>query len=176
MKFLYKINNYKLNKDLNIFFSYKHSIIYLKGLYGIICFKLPSFYLYKNSLKLISFIFLKKFFYLSFIKHFFVFYKRLFLIFSIRLKIKGLGYRIRKISENLYYFFFNYTNMYYFYIPNNILIKWYKKRIILISNNFFLLKSLFSHILILKKIGPYRLLGLRYPRQIIFIKKGGKKF
>jgi hypothetical protein len=65
--------------------------------------------------------------------------------------------------------------MYYFYLPNNILLKWYKKRIVLVSNNFFILKLLFSNMLMLKNIGPYRLRGLRYPRQIIFIKKGVKK-
>ena len=74
-----------------------------------------------------------------------------------RIKIKGLGYRIRKVTQELYYFFFNYTNMFYFNIPNNILIKWYKKRIILLSNDFYLLKILFAHILLLKKLGPYRL-------------------
>ena len=71
----------------------------------------------------------------------------------------------------MYYFFFNYTNMYYFYIPENVLIKWYKKRLILISNNFTVLKILFAHILLLKKLGPYRLRGIRYPRQILLLKK-----
>jgi hypothetical protein len=65
--------------------------------------------------------------------------------------------------------------MYYIHVPKNIIIKWYKKRIIFISNNFILLKLLFSHILLLKLLGPYRLRGIRYPRQIILLKKGGKK-
>lgn len=37
-----------------------------------------------------------------------------------------------------------------------------------------LLKTFFKSILLLKKLGPYRLLGIRYPRQIFFLKKGGK--
>jgi hypothetical protein len=65
--------------------------------------------------------------------------------------------------------------MFYFNIPNNILIKWYKKKIIFLSNNYFNLKLLFSHILLLKKIGPYRLHGFRYPKQIILLKKKIKK-
>lgn len=168
--------NYILNTHFDLFFSSNTSILYIKGLYGIVLYKLPSFYLYNFNKKKLILLFINKFLFFSLIRHFFVLYKRLYYIFSIRLKIRGLGYRIRKISDNLYYFFFNYTNMYYFYIPNNVLFKWYKKRAILISSNFFLLKLLFSHILLLKKIGPYRLRGLRYPRQIIFIKKGGKKF
>jgi hypothetical protein len=65
--------------------------------------------------------------------------------------------------------------MFYFNIPNNILVKWYKKRIIFLSNNFIDLKLIFSHILLLKKLGPYRLRGLRYPKQIILLKKKIKK-
>lgn len=169
------IKNYLLKKNFDIYLSYKKSLLYIKGLYGFIVFKLPSFYFYKNEVNKLSLLFINKFFFLSFVKHFFVLYKRLFFIYNIRLRIRGLGYRIRKISDNLYYFFFNYTNMYYFYIPDNILIKWYKKRMILLSNDFFLLKLLFTHILLLKNLGPYRLRGLRYPRQVILIKKGGKK-
>lgn len=165
-----------LNNNFNLFYQNKSSILYLKGLYGIVSYKLPSFYFWRKNINNLTFIFLNKFFFSSFLRHFFMFYKRLYYIYSVRLKIRGLGYRIRRISNNLYYFFFNYTNMYYFYIPNNILFKWYKKRAVLLSSNFFLLKLLFSQILLLKKIGPYRLRGLRYPRQIIFIKKGGKKF
>jgi hypothetical protein len=65
--------------------------------------------------------------------------------------------------------------MYYFYVPKNLLIKWYKKRLLLISNDFKLLKLIFAQILLLKKIGVYKLIGIRFPRQIILIKKGGKK-
>ncbi len=141
---------------------------------GIIFLKLPSYYFVKKELSIISILFLNRFFFLTFIKHFFLYLNRLTLIYFIKIKIKGLGYRIRKISNELYYFFFNYTNIFYFYLPNNILIKWYKKRIILISNDFYSLKILFTHILLLKKLGPYRLRGLRYPRQIILLKKKKK--
>ena len=157
-----KINKfYIFSKNINIFLISKKSSIYIQSDFGIISLKLPSYYFFTKELNLISFIFLNRFFFISFIKHFFLYYDRLTLIYFIRIKIKGLGYRIRKISNELYYFFFNCTNMFYFYIPNNILIKWYKKRIILLSNDFYILKMLFSHILLLKKLGPYRLRGLR---------------
>lgn len=164
-----------LNKNINITFDKKNSILKVKGFFGILLYKLPSFYFYKISKNIIYFLFINKFLYLSFIKHFLSLYKRISFIYSVKLRLKGLGYRIRKITKYLYYFFFNYTNMFYFYIPKNILLKWYKKRILLISNNFSILKLIFSNILMLKKIGPYRLRGLRYSRQIIFIKKRIKK-
>lgn len=165
---------YSLSNKLVLYFSINKSLLYLKGFYGMFILKLPSYYFFKNNNDIISLLFLKKYYYMSFLKHFFYLYNRLFIIYCIRLKIKGLGYRIRKVADNLYYFFFNYTNMYYMQVPKNILVKWYKKRIIFLSNDFFLLKLLFSNILLLKKLGPYRLRGLRYPRQIILLKKSGK--
>jgi hypothetical protein len=172
----YRKKFYILNKSFDFWFNVKKSLVLIKGYYGIISLRLPSYYFIKNNNNLVSFLFLNRFFFMSFIKHFFYTYNRLFLIYFIRLKIKGLGYRIRKVSNNLYYFFFNYTNMFYFNIPNNIMVKWYKKRLILLSNDFFMLKLIFSHILLLKKLGPYRLRGLRYPRQIILLKKSKKSF
>lgn len=166
--------DYIFSKEINLLFSSKKDLFLLKSDLGVIALKLPSYYFYLTNNNIFSLIFLNRFFFISFLKHFFTCLNRLSLIYFIRIKIKGLGYRIRKISNELYYFFFNYTNMFYFYIPNNILIKWYKKRIILISNDFYSLKTLFSHILLLKKLGPYRLRGLRYPRQIILLKKKKK--
>jgi hypothetical protein len=168
--------NYKLTSKFNIYLSYKNFIIFIKGIYGILSLKLPSLYFYIMNKNLISFIFLQKNIFINFIKIFFCKYNKLFYIYWICLKIKGLGYRIRKLSKNLYYFFFNYTNMYYLNIPKNIIIKWYKKRLILVSNDFCSLKILLSTIIILKKLGPYRLRGFKYPRQIILIKKKKKSF
>ncbi len=168
-------NKNLLKKNININFNLSKSCIFIKGSYGLVYYKLSNLYFYKLINNKLIFIFLNIKCFLNFVKHFNSLYKNVIYIYSIRLKMKGLGYRIRKISKNLYYFFFNYTNMYYFHIPFNILLKWYKKKVIFLGSNFFILKLLFSNILMLKKIGPYRLRGLRYPRQIIFIKKGGKK-
>jgi len=168
------LNVMKFNNKLDIFLSPNRSILYLCGLYGIVSLKMPSFYFVNQSTGKLSLLFVRKFFYMSFLKHLTTNYKNLFNIYVINIRVKGLGYRIRKVVNNLYYFFFNYTNMYYFYIPNNILVKWHKKRLVMFSDDFVLLKMVFSNILLLKNIGPYRLRGIRYPRQIILLKKGGK--
>jgi len=117
------INLIKLNSKFNVFFSYKKSVLYLFGLYGIMVLKMPSLFFFNKFDNKLSLLFINKFFYTSFLKHFLVRYKNLFNIYVINIRVKGLGYRIRKVVNNLYYFFFNYTNMYYFYIPNNILVK-----------------------------------------------------
>ena len=46
----------------------------------------------------------------------------------------------------------------------------------MLSNKFNSLKLIFKCILLLKKLGPYRLLGIKYPRQIFFLKKDSPDF
>jgi hypothetical protein len=171
---LHKI--YKLKSNFSFIVSKKLSIFFLKGALGFFSFYLPSSFLIKQDKSSYSFLFLNFNFFKSFINNFFTLYNNLYIIYSLKLKIRGLGFRIRKINDSLFYFFFNYTNLFYFHIPFNILIKIYKKRIILLSNDFQLLKTIFIKILFLKKLGPYRLLGFRFPKQIIFLKKRVKKF
>lgn len=168
-----KIKDYNFKKDIKIFFSKQKNLLYIKGLYNYILIKLSNYYYYLNNS--IEILYNEKKLYYNFINKISILYKKLLFLYSIRLKLRGLGFKIRKVTKNLYYFFFNYINIYYFYIPKNLIIKWYKKRILLISNDFMLLKLVFSQILLLKKIGVYRLIGIRFPRQIILIKKGGKK-
>lgn len=138
---------------------------------------MPSFYLYKvdKNLNCMVFSFLSKFFYKSFIKHLFCLSNRLSIIYFVKLRIRGLGFRMRSINDVIFYFFFNYTNFYYIFSPRTLLIRVYKKRMLLLSFDWFLLKLVLSHILLLRKIGPYNMLGLRLRRQIVFLKKSGKK-
>jgi hypothetical protein len=168
------IKNYKFNKNLDLFFSTQNNIFFLKSNLGISYFYMPSYYFFLIKKNEISFIFLTKFFFKSFISHFFSIYSNLVNIFILRLKIKGLGYQIRRLSKNIYSFHFNYINFFYLFLPKCIIAYWYKKRLILISNNLVILKIIIKNILLLKKLGPYRLLGMKYPRQLLILKKGGK--
>src|SRR5271154_3665220 len=97
---LLKKKNYKLNNKFNIFIMKNSSKIYIKGSYGVISLLMPSLYFYKIFESKIVLIFIKKFLFYSFVKHFFCIYKRLYHLFSVRLKVRGLGYRVRKISES----------------------------------------------------------------------------
>ena len=111
-----------LNKNFNFYFINKYTLI-MKSFYGVFLYKMNSYYFLKNNKLIYKILFINKILYKSFIKHFINLYKKLSNIFSIKLKFKGLGYRIRKISNKLYYFFFNYTNMFYIFIPQKLLIK-----------------------------------------------------
>lgn len=159
------IANYFLFKNLVNLFLIKLPLLFF--------YKLPNF---KNNISTkCQLLFVSKYDYMSFIIAFKTSLRSSSMFYTIRFKIKGLGLKFKKLTKNLYYFFFNYTNMYYMYIPADILVKRRKKRIILLSRNLTKLKTIFTEILLLKNIGPYRLRGFKYPRQIILLKKKNKK-
>ena len=99
------IKNYIFFKNIKLYFFTQKSFLFLESNFGIILLKLPSYYFFIKDINLISLIFIKRFFFFCFIKHFFYLYNRLFLLYVIRIKIRGLGYRIRKVTSDLYYFF-----------------------------------------------------------------------
>jgi hypothetical protein len=113
---------YNLNKNITFYFS-KKSLIYIKGFYGYFVLKIPNYYYLKNENKKLNILYNKKLEFLSLIKNINFLYNKTIFIYSVRLKLRGLGFKIRKVSTHLYYFFFNYINMFYFYIPKNLLIK-----------------------------------------------------
>lgn len=128
--------SYKLLSIKKIYYSYKSSILFLKNEDTVIFINMPSLYFFKVwAGSYIRFIFLKRHFFISFIKHLLNFYNKFISFYFIKIKMRGLGYRIRCISKNIFSFFFNYTNFYYFFVPDNLLVKSYKKRMILLSND-----------------------------------------
>lgn len=128
LKYIYKnmrsiiLKNYTLDKNIDLKFINKYNLFVLKNLIGIIVFYLPSYFFHKVKNNQISFLFLKNFFFKSFISHFFSNYLNINNLYIIRLKIKGLGYQIYKITNNLYSFHFHYINYFYVFVPLNIII------------------------------------------------------
>lgn len=163
-----------LSKSFNFWFNSVNSFFYIKGIYGLLVLRMPSFYFVYSKSNFLSFLFLNKFFFRSIFKHFSYLYKNVFFFNYVKLKIKGLGYRIRKISKSLFCFFFGNTSLFYFYAPTNVIVKARKRKLLLMSNNLSILKMVLAHLLLLKKLSVYRTRGLVYPRQI-FILKVGKK-
>jgi len=101
-------------------------------------------------------------------------YKRLYLFNFVKIKIRGLGYRITCVSGSLFRFFFGNTNFFYLHTPNDIIIKSRKRKLLILSNNLFALKMVLAHLLLLKKLSAYRIRGLVYPKQVIMLKIGKK--
>lgn len=173
---LYKKNKYIFDSSIDFYYSFKLSCLFIKGNNGFVKIFMPSYYFYKLDESSFSFLFLNNFYFKSFLSHLSTFSKRLSFFYFLKLKIRGLGFRIRFVSKSLCFFFFNYTNNYYFHVPSDLIVKIYKKRIFLFSYNWSRLRLIFVHFLFLKKLGPYRRLGIRYKRQIVLLKKLEKKF
>jgi len=168
------VKRYNFNKHYNFYFSPTHSCLFIQHFLGTSYFFLPSYFFYSQSLQSCKFIFLNSKFFQSFLTHFNSCIS-LYYVYFIKIRIRGLGYRLRSICDTCHYFFFNYTNYFFFFNPLAVMVKTYKKRMLLISYNWAVLKAVLAHILLLRKLGPYVLHGLRFAKQIVFLKKRTKK-
>jgi len=115
-------------------------------------------------------LFSNHFFYASFLAHLFVCIRKFSAMFFLKLKIRGLGYRIRRYAKALYRFYFTRTNYIYFNVPLNLIVRRRKKKLLLISPDYSLVRLVFAHLMLLHTVGPYNRRGFSYPRQIIFLK------
>jgi hypothetical protein len=153
-----------------------YNIIIIIVKFRFFIFKVPSIFYYKLEGNSYKFIFLKKFFYVSFIKHLFNFYSKCFIFFYFRLKLKGLGYRVFNVTKNLIKIYLNRSNFFYIHMPLCILLKNRTRRLFFISTSKEALSIVIIGILYLKEFVIYRQQGLYYPRQILLIKPGKNKF
>jgi hypothetical protein len=169
-------NEFVFGKDFNIYFFLKKGFIIIKKKSRFFFFKLPYIYFYKNNKYIISFFFLNFLHYMSFFRHILHFYNKLCSFYYLRLKLKGLGYRIIHISTFLIKIFFNRSNFFYIHLPKTVLFKYKIRRLFFLSTKLTDIRNLLINLLLLKKYIIYRLSGLFYPRQIILLKPGKNKF
>lgn len=156
----------------NVFFLPYKQLFFLKGDCGVLSFFVPKFYfIYANKI-----IFYSLFDYKSFLNHFINEYLKSFNFSFCKLKLRGLGYRVKHISNCLIRFFLGFTNYYFLHVPYDILIKAKRRRLLLISSNKQLLSCITLNILFLQKLSPYKKRGIHFPRQIILMKPGKKRF
>jgi hypothetical protein len=172
MQYLYK--KFYLNIDIKLFFLASHNIFILLNKFFFKIYFMPSFFFF--SINNFSFFFNNKFYFKSFLSHFSSNYKLFFFFYFFRLKLRGLGYRIKPITKTLIRFFIGTTNYYFFHVPLDVFVKAKRRRILIISSNKYLLKTVFLNLIFLKKLIPYKLRGLFFPRQIILMKPGKKRF
>lgn len=165
---------HRLSLDFNYFFG-SNNLFYIKGFFGVLVVILPSFFFFRHHGYSLSFLFLNYFFFKSFFSHFLYLSRRLFFFSYARLKIKGIGHRVRKITKTFYKFFFFSTSYFYFYVPLGLIFKLKKKRMLLLSNDLDLLRRTLSHIILLKKITIYRKRGILVFRHILLRKEGKRK-
>lgn len=168
--------SYYFNKDCNIFFFLKERYVILRKKTRYFFLKLPHIYFYKLTNNYLNFFFLNYFHFISFFKHILQLYNKLSSFYYLRLKLKGLGYRIIHVSTYLIKIFFNRSNFFYVHIPKTILFRYKIRRLFFLSTKLIDLRLLMINILLLKKYIIYRLSGLFYTNQILILKPGKNKF
>lgn len=95
-------------------------------------------------------------------------------LFFFKLKMRGLGYRVRRITRLLYRFYFTKTNYIYLHLPANVWIFLRKRRLFFVSRQKDLLNQLVKHILRLHPPSPYNKRGFTFPRYLRRRKPGKK--
>jgi len=68
------LKNYNFKRNINLFFSEKKSLLYLKGLYGHVIIKMPNYYYLKNDKKKLDILYNNKLIFSNLIKNINVFY------------------------------------------------------------------------------------------------------
>jgi hypothetical protein len=158
--------------DIDIFYDKLRNKLFIYGKYGFVSFFLPSLFFLKTERNKLLFLFVNKFFYFSFFRHFLYFLKRVIWIFFFKLKLKGLGFRVFQVSRFFWEFFFRKNLRYFFYPPKGIYIKRKNRDILFLSNNKQLLNNIFSNLLFLKKMDFYeRTKTFIVKSKILYLKK-----
>jgi len=163
-------------KKFEFFFLKKRNCIILRKKSRFFFLSLPHIHFFKESEKFLGFRFLQYFHYISFFRHILQLYNKLSSFYYLRLKLKGLGYRIVHLSRFLVKFFFNRNNFFYMHLPKTILFRYKIRRLFFLSTKLSDLRNLMINLLLLKKYIIYRLSGIFFPRQIILLKPGKNKF
>jgi len=168
-----KKKSYIFSKNFSLFY-FKSSFFVLSD-NGYLILKLPQIYYEKRYAEKLSLIFLSYYHFQSLLKSIITVYDRLCLYYFSRLRLKGLGYRIKYISESLYKFYFVFVNFYYLHIPLSIIFKKRGKILIFFSSNFWVLQTLLSKLVLLKATIPYIKSGLLFPKSIVILRVGKKR-
>jgi len=69
-----------------------------------------------------------------------------------------------------------FTNYHFLHIPYNLFVKARRRRLFLLSIDNNLVLTVFLHLITLKIKIPYKLRGFFFPRQLILMKPGKKRF
>ena len=158
--------------DVNIFYIKSYNILFLKSDVSFCYLYLGNFFFFKYFDDLLILMFLNKKFYNSFIKIFAFFFSIISKIFYFKLKLKGLGYRIKHVTKFLFKFFLAKNHFFYFFVPYNIFIKHRRRHLYVLSVNKFVLNDLFSKLLLLKKMDFYRKSNSFFlKKKLLFLKK-----
>jgi len=167
---------YWLTNKINFYFNKNKNLFYCQSISGITYLYLPFYYFYTNYSESKSFKFVNYYSFKSYLSFLNRLYSFSFKLFFFKLKLKGLGYRIKRITKYLFRLFFTLPNYIYLHIPFNVIVKHRRKRLIFISNNLIRLRIIIFRLLLLKQFLPYDTMALNHKGRIFLLKPGKKPF
>lgn len=173
-----------LNKKISnfdIFFLTTNNALFVQSGFMRYSYRLPTrTFLSLKCLKLgavnLTFLNQRSFFWGLFWKFLFL-NKHLSLGYYTELDLLGLGYKIKKINDYLFRFFWGYATFLYFFVPKGVVVQcsFEPKRIIVFGVSPDRVNSVASYFLLLKPISKYRLLGITKPGKIIRLRAGKQR-
>lgn len=172
----YIINSFNFSETFNYFLQIESGFIYIRNKYCFFKIKIPSFIFLKIEKDKVKFLFTNYFYFITFLKLMGTHYQKLFVYFFFVLNLRGLGYRIRKLSKHLIKIFLNRSNYYYMHISEKIIFKYRTRRLFFFGNSYTHLYLSLLDLIHLKKDSIYRIGGILYPNRIFLIKPGKNKF
>ena len=117
------------NNFISFFFDFFSNYFFVKFFNYVLFFKMPRFFFFFKT----RFFFFRKFDLTSFLAHLTSVFYFFFSFFFVRFKMRGLGYRVKHITNNIIRFFIGTTNFYYFVSPVDIYIKARRRKLLLVS-------------------------------------------
>lgn len=162
-----------LDGDLDFYLDIHSSIFFMKNNYGILKIHMPKYFFFKfNERKdVIKLLFTNKFFFKTFLSLFKNNLKTLADFHFFRLRLRGLGFRLRKIGGNILRVFFGLNHHVYLFIPYKVLLRRRGRNLIVASNDKVVLKDFFVSLLLLRRFDFYtRTGGFREKNRIYFLK------
>lgn len=135
-----------LYREIELIFFKKFNKFFIQEQFLVIRLFFVNFFFLKiliSKFKNINFLFLnfEKFF--SFFKIFFNIYSNIYNLYFFRLKLRGLGFILKRYSKYLFSFLMAVNHFYYFFIPKIFLIKKKRKYLICLSLDLAKLNILF---------------------------------
>jgi len=88
--------------------------------------------------------------------------------YFLRLKLRGLGFRVKHMSSRLLRIFMGYTNFIYIHIPPSLFLRGRRRRLYFFSNNKGDLITFFLNFFALKIYIPYKLRGFSFQKKFCF--------
>jgi len=158
------------NVDVDYFCS--KNLLYLKIFNKVYIIILPFFFFKKEANNKLFLLFTSNFLYKTFLSVILNVLSKYNFIYYFRLRMEGLGYRLRKYRKDLYRFFFGLKHFFYLYIPIGLIFKSKRRKFIVLSNDLVKLNNFFSQMIFLKKMDFYeRNNTFLRTNKIMYIKK-----